>query len=33
MLYCAGPTMIDALGSLVQSREHALAVIRARPSL
>ena len=33
MLYCAGPTMIDALGSLVQAREHASRVIDARAAL
>ena len=33
MLYCAGPTMIDALGTLVQARDHAGQTIQARSSL
>jgi len=33
MLYCAGPTMIDALGALVQARDDAQRTIHARSSL
>jgi iron complex transport system substrate-binding protein len=33
MLYCAGPTMIDALGALVEARENAWKTIGARSSL
>lgn len=33
MLYCAGPTMIDALGALVAARENAQKIIGARSSL
>jgi len=29
-LYCAGPTMIDALGTLVRAREHASTTLRAK---
>jgi iron complex transport system substrate-binding protein len=32
-LYCAGPTMIDALGTLVRARDHASSVLRARTAL
>lgn len=33
LLYCAGPTMVEASAALVRAREHALSVQRARGAL
>jgi len=33
LLYCSGPTMIDALGTLAQARDHAVAMLRAKAAL
>jgi iron complex transport system substrate-binding protein len=33
LLYCAGPTMIDALTTLAQARDHAVATLNQRASL
>jgi hypothetical protein len=33
LLYCSGPTMIDALSTLSQAREHAVATLREKAAL
>jgi iron complex transport system substrate-binding protein len=33
LLYCSGPTMIDALGTLAQARDHAVVALREKAAL